>query len=175
MLYSTSHKVIQHLIVSHAYTVTDRYRQTLSLTLNDSITNRLSILVYMCVLARQTSRRKPSAQRHSNIPYKALVLPPGRLQISWLARYARQLATNGVGRGPAVDMRTFRDYTLCKWLRTRLRDHPCAAAARLVITTNENRDIPQTTPRAISLCTCHATRSLLDRWQPITDQKYTSK
>jgi len=94
LLYSTFHKVIQHLIVSHACTITDRYQQTLSLTLNDSMTNRLRIPVYMCVLARQTSRSKPSAQRHSNIPYKATV-QPGYLQISWLARYARQLATSG--------------------------------------------------------------------------------
>ena len=63
------------------------------------------------MLARQTCRGKPSAQHHSNIPYKATVQPV-HLQISWLTRYARQLATNGVGRGPAVDMRTFRDHIL---------------------------------------------------------------
>ena len=144
LLYSTSHKVTQHHIVSRTYTVTVRHQQTLTnpdrLSPSLSMTNKLRIPVYMCVLARQTSRSKPSAQRRSNIPYKATVQPV-HLQISWLARYALgKLATSGQpAAGPAVDMRTSEPgHTLCKWLRTRLPDHPCAAAAWPVITTNEN-------------------------------------
>jgi len=62
------------------------------------MTNRLRIPVYMCVLARHTSRQ------HSTTPTFHI----RHLQISWLARYARQLATSGQpAAGPAVDMRTF--------------------------------------------------------------------
>jgi len=38
LLYSTFHKVIQHLVVSHTYTVTDRHQQTLT-TLTDSLSD----------------------------------------------------------------------------------------------------------------------------------------
>ena len=87
---------------------------------------------------------------------------PGRLQILWLARYALgKLATSGQpAAGPAVGMRTFQDYALYKWLRTRLPDHPCAAAAWPVITTNEiHRPRPVLYRFALALALA---RSLID-------------
>ena len=53
---------------------------------------------------------KSSAQRHSTSLIRHLCFHPAVSEISWLARYARQLMTSGQpAAGPAVDMRTFRD------------------------------------------------------------------
>ena len=130
----------------------------------------------VCYLALALRLVRQISHQHSVTPtshIRHLCFHPAVSEISWRARYARQASDPRRRPRPAVDMRTFQDYALYKWLRTRLQDHPCAAAAWPVITTNEIRDIPPTTPSAISLCTRHATRSLPDRWRLITDRKYT--